>query len=109
MSCVRMERKSLKVLICISCQVPGSHTIILYAKGFYVQNGGNNTVESFLRAGFRQDNVSVDCAMTFWTRYGNNPPTRKFIYDWYTCGKSWIIDLTSATSHMGLTPSACKV
>jgi hypothetical protein len=25
------------------------------------------------------------------------------------CGKSWIIDLTSAASHVGLTSSACKV
>jgi hypothetical protein len=25
------------------------------------------------------------------------------------CGKSWIINLTSAASHMGLTSSACKV
>jgi hypothetical protein len=25
------------------------------------------------------------------------------------CGKSWIIDFTSATSHVGLTSSACKV
>jgi hypothetical protein len=25
------------------------------------------------------------------------------------CGKSWIINLTSATSHVGLTSSACKV
>jgi hypothetical protein len=25
------------------------------------------------------------------------------------CGKSWIIDLASATSHVGLTSSACKV
>jgi hypothetical protein len=25
------------------------------------------------------------------------------------CGKSWIIDLTSAASHVGLISSACKV
>jgi hypothetical protein len=25
------------------------------------------------------------------------------------CGKSWIISLTSAASHVGLTSSACKV
>jgi hypothetical protein len=25
------------------------------------------------------------------------------------CGKSWIINLTSAASHVGLTSSACKV
>jgi hypothetical protein len=30
----------------------------------------------------------------FQTRYGKNPPTRKSIYDWYECGKSWIINLT---------------
>jgi hypothetical protein len=62
MSCVWMERKSLKVLILISRQVPGEHAMILSAKGHYVE-----------------------------------------------CGKSWIIDLTSAASHMGLTSSACKV
>jgi hypothetical protein len=45
--------------------VPGSHTIILYAKGYYVQNGGKSTGERFLRAGIRQDNVSVKCATTF--------------------------------------------
>jgi hypothetical protein len=65
MSCVRMERKSPKVLIWISRQVSGAHTIILYAKGCYVQNGGKRTGESFLRAGIRQDNVSVKCATTF--------------------------------------------
>jgi hypothetical protein len=29
--------------------------------------------------------------------------------DWYKCGKSWIIDLTFATLHVGLTSNACKV
>jgi hypothetical protein len=64
-SCVWMKRKSLKVLIWISRQMPGAHTIILYAKGCYVQNGGKGTRESFLRAGIRQDNVSVKCETTF--------------------------------------------
>jgi hypothetical protein len=27
----------------------------------------------------------------------------------FECGKSWIIDFTSAASHVGLTSSACKV
>jgi hypothetical protein len=45
----------------------------------------------------------------FRTRYRKNPPTRKSIYDWCKCGKSWIIDLTSATSLVGLTSSDCKV
>jgi hypothetical protein len=44
---------------------PGAHTIILYAKGCYVQNGGKRTGESFLHAGIHQDNVSVKCATTF--------------------------------------------
>jgi hypothetical protein len=48
MFCVRMERKSLKVLIWIPRQVPGAHTIILYVKGCYVQNSGKRTGESFL-------------------------------------------------------------
>jgi hypothetical protein len=103
-----MERKYLKDLIWISRQVPGAHTIILYAKGCYVQDGGKRTGESFLRAGIRQDNASVKCATTFsdtiWKESANQE-----IYDWYKCGKSWIIDLTSATSHVGLTSSACKV
>jgi hypothetical protein len=65
MSCVRIERESLNVLIWISRQVWGAHTIILYAKGCYVQNGSKYTWESFLRAWIRQDNVSVKCATTF--------------------------------------------
>jgi hypothetical protein len=44
---------------------PGAHTVILYAKGCYVQNGCKRTGESFLRSGIRQDNVSVKCATTF--------------------------------------------
>jgi hypothetical protein len=43
----------------------GAHIIILYVKWYYVQNGGKRTGESFLRAGIRQDNVSVKCATTF--------------------------------------------
>jgi hypothetical protein len=61
-SCVRMERKFLKVLIWISRQMPTVQEIILSAKGSYAE-----------------------------------------------CGKSWIIDLTSAVSHVGLTSNACKV
>jgi hypothetical protein len=65
MSCVRMERKSLK-----SSDLnlpPGVRCacIIVSAKGSCVQNGGKRTGESFLRAGIRQDNVSVKCATTF--------------------------------------------
>jgi hypothetical protein len=45
--------------------VPDTYTIILDAKECYVQNGGKRTGESFLRAGIRQDNVSVKCATTF--------------------------------------------
>jgi hypothetical protein len=45
--------------------LPDAHTIILYSKGCYVQNGGKRIEESFLRAGIRQDNVSVKCATTF--------------------------------------------
>jgi hypothetical protein len=44
---------------------PRAHAIILSAKGSYVPNGGKHTGESFLRAGIRQDNVSVKCATTF--------------------------------------------
>jgi hypothetical protein len=65
MSCVWMERKSFKVLIWISHQVPGAHIIILYAKGCYVQNGSKRTGESFMHAEICQDNVSVKCATTF--------------------------------------------
>jgi hypothetical protein len=36
---VRMERKSLKVLILISRQVPGGHAIILSTKRGYVECG----------------------------------------------------------------------
>jgi hypothetical protein len=44
---------------------PGAQATILSAKGSYVQNGGKGTGESFLRAGIRQDTVSVKCVMTF--------------------------------------------
>jgi hypothetical protein len=40
--------------------VPGAHTIILYAKRCYVQNGGKRTGKKFLHAGIHQDNVSVN-------------------------------------------------
>jgi hypothetical protein len=53
---------------------PGAHTIILYAKGCYVQNDGKRTGENFLLAGIRQD-ISVKCAMTFsdmlWKKSAN--------------------------------------
>jgi hypothetical protein len=39
------------------------YTIILYAKGCHVQNGGKCTGESFLRAGIQD--ISVKCATTF--------------------------------------------
>jgi hypothetical protein len=42
-----------------------ANTVILYVTGCYVQNGVKRTGESFLRAGIRQDNVSVKCATTF--------------------------------------------
>jgi hypothetical protein len=64
MSCVRMERKFLKILIWISHHVPGVHTIFLSAKGSCVQNGGKRTGKSLLRAGIRHD-VSVKCATIF--------------------------------------------
>jgi hypothetical protein len=57
-----MERKSQSSDLNLPL---GAHTIILSAKGCYVQNGGKRTEESFLRAGIRQDNVSVKCATTF--------------------------------------------
>jgi hypothetical protein len=39
MPCERMERKSLKVLIWISRQVPAAHAVILSATGSYVECG----------------------------------------------------------------------
>jgi hypothetical protein len=71
---VRMKRKTLKVLIRISRQVPSAHTIILSAKGSCVQNGDKRTRENFLRAGNRQD-VNVKCATIFsdtlWKEFAN--------------------------------------
>jgi hypothetical protein len=90
MSCVRMERKSLKVLILISSQVPGVHTTIMYAKGCFVQNGGKRTGESFLRAGIRQDNVSVKCATTFldtlWKESANQEVYLRLVQVWEELG-----------------------
>jgi hypothetical protein len=85
MSCVRMERKSLKVLIRISHQVSGAHTIILYTKGCYVQNGGKRTGKSFLRAGVCQD-ISVKCATTFsdtlWKESANQEVYLRLVQVW---------------------------
>jgi hypothetical protein len=65
---------------------PGAHTIILYAKGCYVQNGGKRTVESFLPAGIRQDNVSVKCATTFsdtlWEESANQEVCLRLVQVW---------------------------
>jgi hypothetical protein len=72
----------------------GAHTIILYAEGCYVQNGGKRTGESFLRAGIRQGNVSVKCATTFSDTLWKESVNQEVFYDWYKCWKSWIIDLT---------------
>jgi hypothetical protein len=81
-----MERKSLKVLIRISRQVSGAHTIILYAKGCYVQNGGKRSGESFLSAGIRQDNVSAKCATTFsdtlWKESANQEVYLRLVQVW---------------------------
>jgi hypothetical protein len=136
---------------------PGAHSVILSAKGIYVQNSGKRPGESFLRAGIRQDNVNVKCYIFghvterirldrpllrwpprspdltpcdfFLWGYVKDvlfvPPLPTYIDDLKRriteavaavaltccdeCGKSWIIDFTSAASHVGLTSSACKV
>jgi hypothetical protein len=65
---------------------PGAHTIILCAKGCYVQNGGKCTGESFLHAGIRQDNISVKCAMTFmdtlWKESANQEVYLRLVQVW---------------------------
>jgi hypothetical protein len=75
------------------------HTIILYAKGCYVQNGGKCTGESFLHAGIRQD-VSVRCEMTssdtLWIESAKQEVYLRLVQ-------------VCAMSHVGLTLSACKV
>jgi hypothetical protein len=108
MSCARMERKSLKVLIWISRQVPDAHTIILYAKGCYVQNGGKRTGESFLRAGIRQD-VSVKCATTFSDTLWKES-TNQEVYLWLVqVWEELDYRFDTAASHVRFTSSACKV
>jgi hypothetical protein len=65
---------------------PDAFIIILYAKGCYVQNGGKRTGESFLRAGIRQDNVSVKCAATFsdtlWKESANQEVCLRLVQVW---------------------------
>jgi hypothetical protein len=64
---------------------PGAQTIILYAKGCYVQNGSKHTGESFLHAGICQD-VSVKCAMTFsdtlWKESANQEVYLRLVQVW---------------------------
>jgi hypothetical protein len=51
-----------------------------------VQNGGKRTGESFLRAGIRQDNVSVKCATTFsdtlWKESANQEVYIRLVQVW---------------------------
>jgi hypothetical protein len=104
-----MERKSLKVLIWISRQVPGGHKIILSSEGTCVQNGGKRTGESFLRAGIRQDKVSVKCATTIsdtlWKDSASQEVYLRLVQVWEELDYRF----DTAASHVGLTSSACKV
>jgi hypothetical protein len=85
--------------------------MILYAKGRGVmfKMAASAQEKAFCVLEFAKTTSVSSVQRHFRTRYGKNPPTGKSIYDWYKCGKSWIIDLASATSHVGLTSSACKV
>jgi hypothetical protein len=71
--------------------------------GCYDENGGKRTGENFLHAGICQDNISVKCATTFSDTLWKESANQEVYLHWYKCEKSWIIDLTSTASDVGLT------